>query len=98
MTENLIYNEYIEELLWREVNHMHELKHSSHRFSNYEENVHFLNEDGIDVFLTGARFQHCLSCTELEFQLETKEMIESALSEKRKHPQSFHDFSFLDLP
>ncbi|WP_318508891.1 hypothetical protein [Bacillus sp. T3] len=76
---------------------MHELKHSSHRFSTYEENVLFLNEDGIDVFLTGARFQHCLSCADLDLQVENKEIIESALSEKRRHPQSFNDFSYMDF-
>lgn len=77
---------------------MHELKHSSHRFSNYEVNVAFPSEDGIDVFLTGARFQQCLWCGESELPMETKEIIESSLAEKRKHPQSIKDFSFMDFP
>ncbi|MGJ7921533.1 hypothetical protein [Neobacillus sp. LXY-4] len=77
---------------------MHEHKHSSHRFSNYEVNVEFPNEDGIDVFLTGARFQHCLSCTESDLHVEAKEIIGAYLSEKRKHPQSLKDFSFMDFP
>lgn len=76
---------------------MHEHKHSSHRFSNYEENVAFPNEDGIEVFLTGARFQQCLFCTETELQAEIKEIIEAALSEKRKHPQSLKDQFYIDL-
>jgi hypothetical protein len=76
---------------------MHEHKHSSHRFSNYEMSAAFPNEDGIDVFLAGARFQHCLASAESDIQMELKESIEASLIEKRKHPQSLKDLSFRDL-
>lgn len=77
---------------------MHELRHSSHRFSNNEENIAFLNEDGIDVFLSGERFQHCLLTGETKLQIETMEIVGMTLHEKRMHPQSRSDLSFIDLP
>ncbi|MDF2903934.1 MAG: hypothetical protein K0S25_1572, partial [Bacillus sp. (in: firmicutes)] len=47
---------------------------------------------------TGARFQQSLWCGESELPMEMKEIIESSLAEKRKHPQSIKDFSFMDFP
>jgi hypothetical protein len=93
----LVYNEYKEKIFSGGNQNMHEHKHSSHRFSNYEENAAFPNEDGIEVFQTGARFQHCLYCNETEIQAEVKGLIESALFEKRKHPQSLKDQFFVDF-
>ncbi len=76
---------------------MQEFRHGSHRFSNYGENIAFTNEDGIDGFRTGTRFQQALCGGELELPLETKEIIGSYLMDKHRNPQSLHDFHVIDL-
>lgn len=76
---------------------MSEKKHSSLRFSNYEESVAFSNEDGIDVFQTGSRFQQCLGCGQSELRNNNKDVVQAFLPEKRKHPQSSNNFFFMDL-
>ncbi|WP_147534866.1 hypothetical protein [Bacillus marasmi] len=77
---------------------MHEPRQSSHRFSIFEENLACLNEDGIDVFLTGERFQHYLSIAESKLQTESMEIVGMKFNEKRMNPQSMNDMTFFDLP
>ncbi|EIJ78176.1 hypothetical protein PB1_11469 [Bacillus methanolicus PB1] len=62
---------------------MIEVKNCKHLFSNSNENYVFTTDDGIEVFVTGAAYQKCMSCGHAEFPLETKELIESSLKEKR---------------
>jgi hypothetical protein len=77
---------------------MYETNHSLHRFSNYEVSVTFTNDDGIDVFQTGARFQQCLGCGQTELRNNNRDVIQAFLTEKRKHPQSSGNQSLIDLP
>ncbi|CAM3739200.1 hypothetical protein [Mesobacillus zeae] len=67
---------------------MRESKNCYHRFSVHEENLGFITNDGIDLFVAGSRFQKCISCGHMEFMVETSELIEEALNEKRNEPQT----------
>lgn len=67
---------------------MRESKNCHHRFAIHEEIVAFMTDDGINLFGSGARFQKSISCGHTEFPVETDEMIEAVLTEKRNHPNS----------
>ncbi|UQD52094.1 hypothetical protein C0971_08770 [Bacillus methanolicus] len=62
---------------------MIEVKNCQHLFFDSNENYVFTTDDGIEVFVTGAAYQKCMSCGHAEFPLETKELIQSSLKEKR---------------
>jgi hypothetical protein len=62
---------------------MIEMKNCQHLFSDCNENYAFTTDDGIEVFVSGAAYQTCMSCGHTEFPLETKELIESSLKEIR---------------
>ncbi|PLR98807.1 hypothetical protein [Bacillus sp. T33-2] len=66
---------------------MRESKNCHHRFSAHEENVGFISDDGVDVFVAGARFQKCISCGHMEFPTDSNEIIEVSLTEKRNQYQ-----------
>ena len=77
---------------------MSENKHCSHRFSVYEVSVSFTNEDGIDVFLAGTRFLESMRGGQLDIQNNDRDVFQSSLIDKRKHPQSIRVPSLIDLP
>ncbi|MBY0096762.1 hypothetical protein [Mesobacillus maritimus] len=62
---------------------MRESKNCHHRFSVHEENLSFLTDDGVDVFVAGARFQKTISCGHMETPYENNDMLVSCLIEKR---------------
>lgn len=62
---------------------MRESKNCHHRFSVHEENMGFLTDDGVDVFIAGARFQKSISCGHMEIPVETHDVILASLIEKR---------------
>lgn len=64
---------------------MRESKNCHHRFSLHEENVGFTTNDGIDVFIAGARFQKCITCGHMELPVEQNELIEASQNEKRNN-------------
>ncbi|MFE8699523.1 hypothetical protein ACFYKX_02675 [Cytobacillus sp. FJAT-54145] len=66
---------------------MQEHSRCHHRL-NSEENVAFTTEDGIEVYVAGAAFEKCVTCGHVDFPLESKEMIDSSLKEKRSYPNS----------
>lgn len=62
---------------------MRESKNCHHRFSVHEENLGFQSDDGVDVFVAGARFQKTISCGHMEFPSEPNDLILASLIEKR---------------
>lgn len=67
---------------------MRESKNCHHRFSVYEEDLGFLTDDGVNVFVAGARFQKSISCGHMEFPVEKNDVISATLIEKRNEPQT----------
>lgn len=78
---------------------MLEIKNCQHLFSDCSENYAFTTDDGIEVFVSGAEFQKCMSCGHTEFPFETKELIETTLKERRKisQPSTQMYINLLDL-
>jgi hypothetical protein len=68
------------------MDEMRESKNCHRRFSVLEENVGFLTDDGVDVFIAGARFQKTISCGHMEFPAENHDIILASLIEKRSEP------------
>lgn len=64
---------------------MRESKNCHHRFSTHEENVGFPTNDGIDVFISGARFQKYITCDHIELPVEPADLIETCQIEKRNN-------------
>ncbi|HAQ07307.1 MAG TPA: hypothetical protein DCR24_07230, partial [Bacillus bacterium] len=64
---------------------MRESKSCQHRFSLHEENAGFPPNDGVDVFIAGARFQKCISNSHMELPVEQSELIEASQIEKRNN-------------
>jgi hypothetical protein len=62
---------------------MRESKNCHHRFSVHEENLGFLTDDGVDVFVAGARFQKTISCGHMETPHENNDVLVASLVEKR---------------
>lgn len=62
---------------------MRESKNCHHRFSIHEENLGFLTDDGVDVFVAGARFQKTISCGHMETPCENNDVLVASLVEKR---------------
>jgi hypothetical protein len=77
---------------------MSECKHCSHRFLVYDISISFQNQDGVDVFLAGTRFIDNTVGGQLDIQNHNRDVIQTALIEKRKHPQSLLMPSLIDLP
>ena len=73
---------------------MRESKNCHHRFSIHGEDLGFLNDDGINVFVAGARFQKTISCGHMEFPVENNEVIVSSLIESRSRSQTPKSLSF----
>ncbi|WP_210365147.1 hypothetical protein [Bacillus sp. REN3] len=64
---------------------MRNSKSCHHRFSAHEENVGFPTNDGIDVFVSGARFQKHITCDHIDLPVEPAELIETSQIEKRNN-------------
>jgi len=64
---------------------MSESKTCHHRFSLHEESVGFTNNDGVNKFNAGSRFQKAITCGHFELPVEHNEMIEVNQSEKRNN-------------
>lgn len=64
---------------------MRESKNCYHRFSLHDENVGFKTNDGVDVFISGARFQNCITSGHMELPVEQNEMVEASQIEKRNN-------------
>lgn len=64
---------------------MSESKTCHHRFSMHEEGVGFTNNDGVDIFNAGSRFQKSITCGHIELPVEHNDMIEANQIEKRNN-------------
>ncbi|MBM4761964.1 hypothetical protein [Bacillus sp. B15-48] len=67
---------------------MRESKNCYHRFSVHKENIGFLTDDGIDLFIAGARFQKNNSGGHMEFPIVNDEIISTSLIERRNELQT----------
>ena len=61
-----------------------ESKNCHYRFSIHEENIGFLTDDGIEIFLPGTRFQKALTCGHTEFPVESDSVLCPSLIERRR--------------
>ncbi|SEN58092.1 hypothetical protein SAMN05192533_11597 [Mesobacillus persicus] len=67
---------------------MRESKNCHHRFSVHEENLGFMTDDGVNVFVAGARFQKTISCGHMEAPSEHMDVMIASLVEKRNESQT----------
>ncbi|WP_121612200.1 hypothetical protein [Mesobacillus foraminis] len=67
---------------------MRESKNCHHRFSVHEENIGFQSDDGVDVFLSGSRFQKSISCGHMEFPGDSNDYILTSLIEKKNESRT----------
>ncbi|MCM3588078.1 hypothetical protein M3182_20450 [Mesobacillus maritimus] len=67
---------------------MRESKNCHHRFAVHEENLGFLTDDGIEVFIAGARFQKTISCGHKETTTDMDEILTGSLLERRNEPSA----------
>ncbi|WP_174733082.1 hypothetical protein [Mesobacillus harenae] len=58
---------------------MLESKNCHQRFTALEEKAAFTSDDGVDIFVLGARFQNNISYGHGDFPVDTQDMIESSL-------------------
>ncbi|WP_071459826.1 hypothetical protein [Bacillus massilinigeriensis] len=70
---------------------MRESKSGHHRYSTHEESLCLINNDGVDLFISGPRFHQSICSAHMEFLVKTGEPVYDSFAEKWREPQTPKD-------